>query len=189
MKKIILAACFLSIFHILHAQVPGYQGKRTVVEVQGMLPFFAFGFENNILPLYVKVHAEYALQRKRSVSLEYRRGSSPTFEGTGSMSHTAVVAMYGLYRKNWSLAPYGKYFNFGLGYNSISVKSSSNTNSDIPPISYFSAHLTWGQRFVLAKRFTFNYGFETGLPLNGDDRLDLSALTLFNMNLGVGVMF
>ena len=188
MKKIILVACFSSIFHILHAQVLGYQGKRTVVEVQGMLPLFGLDIPNDVYPIYVKVHAEYALQRKRSVSLEYRQLN--VSNSKGDFSHTGIVAMYGFYRKNWSLAPYGKYFNMGLGYNILNSKLINTTEPSPPTLNFFSAHLTWGRRTVFAKRFTFNYGFETGLALNGDiDAIGISLLTLFNMNLGVGVMF
>ena len=193
MKKIILAVCFLSSAYFLTSQIPGYQGKRAVVEVQGMLPLFSLSLVGTGigLPVYQKVHAEYAIQRKRSVGLEYRRYVYSSTEGT--FSHQAIVGMYGLYRKNWSLAPYGKYLNIGLGYNILTARDSTGakpiTNPDDQGANgnFVSAHLMWGQRTVFAKRFTFNYGFETGLPLSGF--FEASALMLFNMNLGVGVLF
>jgi hypothetical protein len=193
MKKIILAVCFLSSACFMSAQIPGYLGKRTVVEVQGMLPLFGLSLVGSGigLPVYQKVHAEYAIQRKRSVSLEYRRYSISAAEG--KFSHQAIVGMYGLYRKNWSLAPYGKYLNIGLGYNILNNRDSSGTNG-IPSAgteglsgNFLSAHLTWGQRTVIAKNVTFNYGFETGVPLNGHG--EISVFMLFNMNLGVGIIF
>jgi hypothetical protein len=189
MKKIILATCLLFVFNILRAQVPGYLGKRTVVEVQGMLPFFAVNFDG-YTPLYVKAHAEYAIKRKRSVSLEYRLVNGPKVDGAdGGFSHTAVVAMYGLYRKNWSLAPYGKYVNFGLGYNILKVQATGTGDPNRFNKNFFSAHIAWGQRFVIAKRVSFNYGCEMGTPLNGGDDVDVLPLMLFNMNLGVGFLF
>ncbi len=188
MKKIIIAAFLLSFTMLLKAQVPGYLGKKGVVEVHFLIPIV----EELLLTPYFKVQGEYAIKRQRSVSLEYRlmNTTQSGYTSTGSiekvpLSHSMAMARYNFYKSDWTLAPYGKYWSLGIGYNMVKGGNASNFAST----NFFSAHIGWGQRFIIAKRFTLNYGFETGLPFGGEVGSGRIAFTLFNGNFGAGILF
>jgi hypothetical protein len=80
MKKIIIVICCFFTSLLMHAQVPGYQGKRGAFEIQ-VAPSFIGLFqvlseaEEFKFPITYKLHGEYALQRKKSVGLEFRQVS------------------------------------------------------------------------------------------------------------------
>lgn len=190
MKKIFIAYLLLCLCIVIHAQVPGYLGKRYVVEVQVMSPIIdVFSFSS--FPVIFKVHGEYAIKRNRSISLDYRQVSRSEY-GT-KYDSKAFVAMYGFYLKEWTLAPYGKYINLGLGYNMRHYTTLDKTVA-IQNYNFLSFQLNWGNRIILAKSIALNYGFDIGIPLNtkfiniDSHRADLN-LMLFNINLGVGYIF
>jgi hypothetical protein len=187
MKKIIIiVTCFLTT-SLLHAQVCGYQGRRTVVEIHGMTSPLAlllgvFG-ESRSLPFTTKIHVEYALKRKLSLALE---GRSYSFKADGTSRKSAVLMLCN-FTRDWALAPYGRFFNVGVGYNIESAQGSSTALE--AKDAYYSLHFVTGQRNIVAKRIAISYGLEAWTPLNGNAFGDDALNTLFNFTLGVGYLF
>jgi hypothetical protein len=192
MRKITFLIFTLFTTFTLTAQVPGYQGKRGVLEVQAMPSLLASLVAETTVPIGLKVHGEYAIRRQKSIGLEYRQMS---FGGQGSYDSKTVMLLFCTY-KDWSLAPYGRYFNYGLGYNMRSVKLGLFNDFQVAKDNYLSAHIAWGQRRIVAKRIALNLGFETGIPLKTDlfgggtnpFSIDWSIMAL-NLNLGLGFIF
>jgi hypothetical protein len=191
MKKVIIVLFFFFITDFIDAQVPGYQGKRTVVEVHGSFPIVQ---SNSNEPLIYKIHAEYAIKRTKAVALEVRYANQPREYSTGiGVTRTSVMAYYMNYTQDWSLAPFGRYLGYGLALNSVNEvvpnvdpKFARNT-TDIYP----SVHFTFGKRYILANRISVNLGSEAGLPLSRkayQGRSDASGI-LFNVHAGLGVIF
>ena len=195
MKKItIIIFCFFTAI-MLHAQVPGYQGKRAVLEVQAS-PSFVGLFQSEFgIPLTYKIHGEYAIKRKKSIGIELRQMNISTNinDIKSNYNNKMLMFLYTKYNRDWALAPYGHYFSYGLGYNIRSAKGLSSVDTTtVIKGNFLSFHLMWGQRYIIAKRLSLNYGFETGIPFNLGDGLTGAgdwALMGFNLNLGLGFIF
>ncbi len=201
MKKItIIIFCFFTTI-MLHAQVPGYQGKRAAIELQVMPALIPTLLGDIPFPTGLKVHAEYAIKRQKSIGLEYRQmrfgPQYGNYEGFGDYNNKTFMLLYCNYNQEWSLAPYGHYINYGVAYNIRSLQLGHLGDPNVIKENFFSLHLIWGKRAIFAKRLSFNYGFETGIPLRTDifggatsnpASIDWS-LMVFNMNLGLGFIF
>jgi hypothetical protein len=193
MKKIIIVICCFFTTVLLHAQVPGYQGKRGVFEVQAapsLIGLLGAGSESGpLFPTTFKLRGEYAIKRKKTLGLEYRQINLSA--DASNYNNKTLVFLYTNYNRNWALAPNGHYFSYGLGYNFRSTKGLTPTDTTVYKDNFFSLHLMWGQRYIIGNRLSLNYGFETGIPLKGLDLEGVSdwGFMLFNMNLGLGFIF
>jgi hypothetical protein len=201
-KLFIIFPLFFSAI-LLSAQVPGYQGKRAAIEVIAMPALATFLVGDAVFPTGFKVHGEYAIKRHKSIGLEYRqmRFGPKYSEQLGSpfadYNNQSFMLLYCNYNKEWSLAPYGHYINYGLAYNRRSLQLGSKDDPFLVKENFFSLHLIWGKRTVFAKRLSFNYGFETGVPLRADifggsttnpASIDWSLMAL-NLNVALGFIF
>jgi hypothetical protein len=191
MKKVIIVLFCFFITDFINAQVPGYQGKRTVVEVHGSFPIVQ---ANTNEPLIYKIHAEYAIKRTKAVAFEVRYANQPREYSYGSgVTRTSVMAYYMNYTQDWSLAPYGRYLGWGLALNSVNEVILSTNPKEAKNITdiYPSVHFTFGKRYILVNRISLNLGSEAGLPLSRkayEGRSDASGI-LFNVHAGLGVIF
>jgi hypothetical protein len=201
-KGILIFFSFLTTV-LLSAQVPGYQGKRAAIEVIAMPALIPIALDEVGYPTGFKVHGEYAIKRHKSIGLEYRqmRFGPKYSENIGNpladYDNKSFMLLFCNYNKEWSLAPYGKYINYGLAYNIRSLQLGSKDAPFLVKENFFSLHLIWGKHTIFAKRLLFNYGFETGVPLRTDifggattnpASIDWSLMIL-NLNLGLGVIF
>ncbi len=190
MKKIIIVVyCFFTSL-LMHAQVPGYQGKRGVFEVQVAPSFIGLLEEGTGFPITYKLHGEYAIRRKKSLGIEYRQMSIGG-NSDERYSNQTLMFLYTKYNRDWALAPNGHYFSYGLGYNMHTLKGiGENVDTSELKTNFFSFQMCWGQRYIIGKRLALNYGFETGFPINSGEQSRTDWIFMgFNLNLGLGFIF
>lgn len=191
-KNILIVIIFLQLFNNTSAQVPGYQGRRLIVEgsplfnnMYALMYAFSRGKDsysvkeraalkqfNFITP---QVALDYAITRRKAIGLVYNvRHNAFDILVSNNSNYTSIKhdilthdirLKYTWYRKNWSLAPVGRYRYISAGYMFSSLNISQNspfTTNNIKP-SDFSVHFGTGNRYMLNNRLVLNYGVEVGL--------------------------
>jgi hypothetical protein len=189
MRYIFLIVGFF-IFSKMEAQVPGYQGKKMIVEVSENM----YRFPLNVfkLPDVAKnirfrpgVYAEYVIGRKSAWALNYENHGnvSSTANYNAKNGNDNCVATFkrhtnrfGLQyihytRAKWCLAPIGRYWAFGLAYiTSNNVQTEDPAANCKSPYSNFRTknyfgNISYGSRTVLWDRATVNIGVQLNVPL------------------------
>ena len=168
----------------LHAQVPGYQGKRFSAEIGlGAIGLYNSDFSLNIGP---QVRAEYAIGRKSSIGFTFE--SQPSIindnflaAGNGNEYYyiaKGTISSFGLqyikYWSNtgWSLAPMGMYTGYTLFWSSISASPTALDPSSTPPLndtykaSAISIGFNWGKRLIIQDKYSFNFGTSLYIPVS-----------------------
>ena len=171
----------------LNAQVPGYRGQKTLIELSApinmFVPFEAFTTEDlsrysdvsNSSLIVPQINIDYTIARKNTIGISYCQRNNdftiPTATGfrlseseeiLHKMTTKDIRLKYTWYLKNWSLAPLGRYIYASAGYMFGTPKNATSGNN-LDYFSTFNAHFGWGKRYILANHLTFNIGFEIGL--------------------------
>ena len=190
MKPIfVLLICVFTFTPYIYSQVPGYQGKRLIVEGLAC----AYHFPPNILKigaaaknirLNTGLRIEYVTGRKRAFAISYEPMGTFTTQANylgadnklGSATINNNASGFGIsyirYAKaKWCLAPFGRYWSYGLTY--VPVRSTIvSEKSDIVPntplrTKDWIASIGLGVRNIYWDRVTANLGVQAGLSLNG----------------------
>ena len=180
--------CVFTFTPYIYSQVPGYQGKRFIAEGLAC----AYHFPPNIFKIGTAaknirfntgLRIEYVTGRKRAFAISYELMGRFTTEanylgadnklGSATISHS--VSGFGLsyirYAKaKWCLAPFGRYWSYGLTY--VPVRSTIvSEKSDVVPntplrTKDWIASIGLGVRNIYWDRVTANLGVQAGLSIN-----------------------
>jgi hypothetical protein len=182
------------------AQVPGYQGKRFLLEAVGTAPmstnFYKISFKDYTQKIQFtpRLSLELVTARKQSLalSLEKRTTSLTTpyqpfvegdpFQGNGALTYkkytTQVLDMGGEYRffmpSAWCLAPLGKYMSLGVHYSSAKNELGYATQHWMPTVGF-------GRRHIVFNHFSIHYGAQLGRTFGAWKRLPLFEDFEFNI--------
>jgi hypothetical protein len=188
--RYIIIVCFFFLVSKIEAQVPGYQGKKMIIEVsEGMYRFplnvFKLPDVAKDIRFHTGIHAEYVIGRKSAWALNYENlgNAETTVNYNAKVGDKICVATFKRHtnhfgiqyihytRAKWCLAPIGRYWAFGLVYipsnNKQAEDSGANCKSpytDYKTKNYFGS-IAYGSRTVLWDRATVNFGIQANIPL------------------------
>jgi hypothetical protein len=194
-----LLFCCLFPFSLI-AQVPGYQGKRLLVEAAGtfQMPsnFYKIAFKDYTqhVQFIPRLSLEAVVARKQSLSLSIEKTThtfsteyqpfveGDPFQGDGSLTQkeyrTHVLDIGGAYRffmpSAWCLAPLGKYFSIGLHY----FKAQNDLNFQS---THFMPTLGFGRRHIAFNHFSIHYGAQLGRTLGAWKKAPIPENFEFNL--------
>lgn len=189
-KTILIIITFLQLFNNTSAQVSGYQGRRFVLEGTSALSWvYGIGYllsksegfntekENlkKINFVVPQIALDYAITRRKAIGLVYNvRHNAFDISVFNNSNYTSIKhditthdirLKYTWYRKNWSLAPVGKYRYVSAGYMFSSPKISQNSpfSTNNLKSSELSFQFGFGNRYMLNNHLVLNYGAEFGI--------------------------
>ena len=191
MRYIYILLSFFFFSTALTAQVPGYQGKKMIIELtEGMFRFPLNVFKLPEVAKNIRFHTgirlEYVTGRKAAWAIAYE--SFGRYEtNIGYYSETAGnplcsttfkhrINTFGIQyvrytRQKWCLAPVGRYWTFGMLYapsNNTQVTTTTPTckspYNDYRTNNYFGS-IGYGSRMVLWDKATVNFGAQFNIPL------------------------
>ncbi len=190
MLRYITTICFCLMLSKMGAQVPGYQGKKMLVEISENM----YRFPLNIfqLPKVAKdirfktgLYVEYVVGRKSAWALDYEwLGQYTSIQNynatignkicTSTFKHTYnhFGAKYIHYtRAKWCLAPMGRYWSLGMVFipsNNIQTED-SGVDCKSPYTNFRTrnlfASIGYGSRTILWDRASVNFGVQANVPL------------------------
>jgi hypothetical protein len=181
MKKLflilVISLTSLSIF----AQIPGYQGRKLNVELQGCFALLATSKENERSnSIYPRLSVDYAVLRKGSLNFNYSyRGIKSskitiidfTTSSTGEYIVTNFkggVHNFGIgytnYWRNYSLAPLGRYTSYGFLYSFGTADIPFRNLSLNASASSLVLDFKWGRRIITSGNISVDYGIQVVVP-------------------------
>lgn len=201
MKKIILIL-FLSILYQAHAQVPGYMGLKCSLQYQGGISPQWDNLFQSLAPYYSNnIQMGYVVSRKYEIGLQYTRidYSSGLQKGTDvqydqvtqtlpptiNIDHRTftgnnLTAYLKFFRqKKGFLAPLGRYFILGLGYENskdrFHVTSDGYSPIGVPNYTNVVSHdmvfsMGVGRNIILADRMLLTIEGDVNIPLTAGFR-------------------
>ncbi len=190
--------CFCALS--LSAQIPGYQGKRLVIEAVGTakmpINFYKIAFKDyqKSLKYIPRLSLEVVTARKQSLALSVEQTThsltttyqpfvvGDPFQGDGATinkTYTTRVLDMGLeYRffmsSAWCLAPLGKYLSLGVHYSRANNDLAFQTQHWMPTVSV-------GRRHIAFNRLSIHYGAQFGRSFGAWKRLPLAEDFEFNI--------
>lgn len=191
MRYLYILFHFLFFSATLAAQVPGYQGKKMIVELtEGMFRFPLNVFKLPDVAKNIRFHTgvrlEYVTGRKAAWAIAYedfgryetivKYNSETAGQPLCATTFKHRVRTFGVQyvryaRAKWCLAPVGRYWTFGLLYapsnNTQTTEATAICKSpyaDYKTKNYFGS-IGYGSRAVLWDRATINFGAQFNIPL------------------------
>ncbi len=214
------AVCFFVLFvpFLLHAQAPGYLGKKTLLTADfNLFPGFSFAQTENLqIPINTRssVMLDQVVSRSSSIGLGagyYHAQMVYTTANSKGLAQidgyqTGLNAKFYAFRRRGNIAPLGPYQQVELMYlryriTDIDRNFYPDQRSNLGTYGDFAAGLTFGLRHIFLNRLTLHVGMQYAFVFgafqrgNAQERLArgyaidrLRGHFSLNYNAGVGIL-